>query len=52
MVWIETPSNPLLQVVDIEKISKIAKTINALVAADNTFLSPALQNPSDTWVLT
>ena len=45
LIWIETPSNPLLQVVDVEKISKKAKTINALVAADNTFLSPALQNP-------
>ena len=45
LIWIETPSNPLLQVVDVEKISKKAKTINALVAVDNTFLSPALQNP-------
>jgi len=45
LVWIETPSNPLLQAVDIEKISNIAKKFDALVAVDNTFLSPALQNP-------
>jgi len=45
LVWIETPSNPLLQVVDIEKIADKAKANNSLVAVDNTFLSPALQNP-------
>lgn len=45
LIWIESPSNPLLQVVDIEKICKKAKEINALVAVDNTFLSPSLQNP-------
>ena len=41
----ETPSNPLLRIVDIEKIASIAKGHNALFAVDNTFLSPALQNP-------
>jgi len=45
LIWVETPSNPLLQAVDIKKISKEAKACNALVAADNTFLSPSLQNP-------
>ncbi|MBD62694.1 MAG: cystathionine gamma-synthase [Gammaproteobacteria bacterium] len=45
LIWIESPSNPLLQVVDIEKICKKAKEVNALVAVDNTFLSPSLQNP-------
>tara|TARA_B100001142_G_scaffold323282_1_gene373045 strand:- start:1825 stop:2979 length:1155 start_codon:yes stop_codon:yes gene_type:complete len=45
LIWLETPSNPLLQVVDIKKISKEAKACNALVAVDNTFLSPSLQNP-------
>tara|TARA_B100000945_G_C20426524_1_gene620814 strand:- start:896 stop:2047 length:1152 start_codon:yes stop_codon:yes gene_type:complete len=45
LIWIESPSNPLLQVVDIEKICKKAKEINAMVAVDNTFLSPSLQNP-------
>lgn len=41
----ETPSNPLLRIVDIEKISAIAKDAGAIFAVDNTFLSPALQNP-------
>ena len=45
LVWIETPSNPLLRVVDIEKISTQAKQHNALVAVDNTFLSPIFQKP-------
>ena len=45
LIWIETPSNPLLQAVDIQEISKKAKACNALVAVDNTFLSPSLQNP-------
>lgn len=45
IVWIETPSNPLLRVVDIEKISKLAKQQGALVAVDNTFLSPVFQKP-------
>jgi cystathionine gamma-synthase len=45
LIWVETPSNPLLQAVDIKKISKEAKACNALLAVDNTFLSPSLQNP-------
>ena len=45
LVWIESPSNPLLQVVDIEKIANKAKKNHSLVAVDNTFLSPSLQNP-------
>jgi cystathionine gamma-synthase len=45
IVWIETPSNPLLRIVDIEQISQKAKQKNALVVVDNTFLSPALQKP-------
>ncbi len=47
IVLSETPSNPLLRIVDIEKISAIAKEAGALFAVDNTFLSPALQNPID-----
>ncbi|MCB2107344.1 MAG: cystathionine gamma-synthase [Rhodobacteraceae bacterium] len=42
---IETPSNPLMRIVDIQQISEKAKTVDALVAVDNTFLSPALQKP-------
>ena len=45
LIWLETPSNPLLQVVDIQAISAAAKLADALIAVDNTFLSPALQNP-------
>ena len=45
LIWLETPSNPLLQVVDIQAISAAAKLANALIAVDNTFLSPVLQNP-------
>ena len=45
LIWIESPSNPLLQAVDIKKISEKAKACNSLIAVDNTFLSPSLQNP-------
>lgn len=45
MIWLETPSNPLLRLVDIEAISKKAHAQGTLVVADNTFLSPVLQNP-------
>jgi cystathionine gamma-synthase len=43
--WIETPSNPLLRITDIADISRRAHAIGALVAADNTFLSPGWQQP-------
>ncbi|GGP46970.1 cystathionine gamma-synthase [Shewanella saliphila] len=45
MVWLETPSNPLLRVVDIEAVSLACQAVGALVAVDNTFLSPILQQP-------
>ncbi|SFN60159.1 cystathionine gamma-synthase [Izhakiella capsodis] len=45
LVLIETPSNPLLRVVDIASICKAANDVGALTVVDNTFLSPALQNP-------
>ncbi|MBT3363850.1 MAG: PLP-dependent transferase [Chloroflexi bacterium] len=45
MIWIETPSNPLLNIVDIEMIVDIAKKNNMLSVIDNTFASPYLQNP-------
>lgn len=47
LILIETPSNPLLRLTDIEAVSKIAKKYGTVVAADNTFLSPALQRPLD-----
>jgi cystathionine gamma-synthase len=45
LVWIETPSNPLVRVVDIHAIARAAHAAGALVAADNTFLSPLWQQP-------
>ncbi|MBL8546789.1 MAG: cystathionine gamma-synthase [Hyphomonadaceae bacterium] len=45
LVWVETPSNPLMRVVDIAAIAKRAKAVGARVAVDNTFLSPILQKP-------
>jgi cystathionine gamma-synthase len=45
LVWIETPSNPLLRITDIEDIAKRAHARGALVVADNTFLSPGWQRP-------
>ena len=47
LVWVETPTNPTMQIVDIEAIAAIAKTAGALFAVDNTFASPYLQNPLD-----
>ena len=45
MIWIETPSNPLLNIVDIEGVVGIAKNKKILTVADNTFLSPYFQKP-------
>lgn len=45
MIWVETPSNPLLQITDVKATAELAKTQNAILVVDNTFLSPALQNP-------
>jgi cystathionine beta-lyase len=47
LFWIETPSNPLMRVIDIAACVAIAKQNNCLVAVDNTFASPYLQNPLD-----
>lgn len=45
MVWIETPSNPLLRLVDIKSLATKAKSFGAYVVVDNTFLTPILQQP-------
>jgi len=45
MVWIETPSNPLLRLTDIKAVAALAKARGALTVVDNTFLSPILQRP-------
>ncbi|HRI26512.1 MAG TPA: cystathionine gamma-synthase [Chitinophagales bacterium] len=47
MMWVETPTNPMLGVVDIAAISEICKTNGILLCVDNTFASPYLQNPID-----
>ena len=44
-LWIETPTNPTLKISDIRAIAAIAKSVNALLIVDNTFASPALQQP-------
>lgn len=44
-VFIETPTNPMMNVIDIEKLAEITKKNNILLIVDNTFLSPYLQNP-------
>ncbi len=46
-VWLESPTNPTLKISDIEEIGKIAHANNSLLVVDNTFASPALQNPLD-----
>ncbi|MBE1161327.1 cystathionine gamma-synthase [Dyella acidiphila] len=45
LVWVETPSNPLLRITDIRHVAQAAHAVGALVVVDNTFLSPALQQP-------
>jgi len=45
MVWIETPTNPLLKIFDIQVISELSHNKNAIVVVDNTFLSPYFQKP-------
>ena len=45
MIWVETPTNPLLNIIDIEACAAIAKKHNLILVVDNTFASPYLQNP-------
>jgi len=47
MIWIESPSNPLLKLVDLSGVAAIAKEANALAVADNTFATPWIQRPLD-----
>lgn len=47
LVWIETPTNPTMQIIDIEGVAKITKEKNLILTVDNTFASPYLQNPID-----
>lgn len=45
LVWVETPSNPLLRITDVRHVAQAAHAVGALCVVDNTFLSPALQRP-------
>ena len=47
MIWIETPTNPLLKIADLSAISQFAKKHNLIAVCDNTFCSPYIQNPLD-----
>jgi len=47
LIWIETPTNPLMKLVDISAVTQLVKDKSILVAVDNTFASPYLQNPLD-----
>lgn len=47
LIWAETPTNPTMQIIDIEAVAKVAKQHNLLYVVDNTFASPYLQNPLD-----
>jgi cystathionine beta-lyase/cystathionine gamma-synthase len=47
LIWTETPTNPLMNIVDIAAVASIAKQHNILLCVDNTFASPYLQNPLD-----
>ncbi|MCS6991739.1 MAG: cystathionine gamma-synthase [Chitinophagales bacterium] len=47
LVWIETPSNPMMQIIDLEAVCTLAHQHGAYVAVDNTFATPYLQNPAE-----
>jgi len=47
LIWAETPTNPMMNIIDIEALAKIAKENNVLLGVDNTFATPYLQNPMD-----
>ncbi|MBC7867215.1 MAG: aminotransferase class I/II-fold pyridoxal phosphate-dependent enzyme, partial [Gloeobacteraceae cyanobacterium ES-bin-316] len=47
LIWIETPTNPLMNITDIAAVAVISKAANAVLCVDNTFASPYLQNPLD-----
>ena len=47
LIWIETPTNPLMNITDIAAVAAISKSAGALLCVDNTFASPYLQNPLD-----
>ncbi len=47
LIWVETPTNPKMNIIDIKAMAKVSQQANALLAVDNTFATPFLQNPLD-----
>lgn len=47
LIWVETPTNPMMNIIDIEAVARISKANNIMLAVDNTFATPYLQNPLD-----
>lgn len=47
LIWVETPTNPMMNIIDVEATAKIAKEVGLMLAVDNTFATPYLQNPLD-----
>ncbi len=47
LIWVETPTNPMMNIIDIEAMAQISKRAGALLCVDNTFATPYLQNPLD-----
>jgi cystathionine beta-lyase/cystathionine gamma-synthase len=47
LIWVETPTNPMLNIIDIKAVAAVAKKAGAMLGVDNTFASPYLQNPLD-----
>lgn len=47
MIWVETPTNPMMNIIDIAAVAEIAQSVGALLCVDNTFATPYLQSPLD-----
>ncbi|MFT7344073.1 MAG: cystathionine beta-lyase/cystathionine gamma-synthase, partial [Lentimonas sp.] len=47
LIWVETPTNPMMNIIDVVEMSKLAKEAGAMLCVDNTFATPYLQNPLD-----
>lgn len=47
LIWVETPTNPMMNIIDVEATAKLAKESGVMLAVDNTFATPYLQNPLD-----
>ena len=47
MIWVETPTNPMMNIIDLKAMATVSKANNLILAVDNTFASPYLQNPLD-----